>query len=29
LLNRGQNSLEEPTLLTDEVPSILRHDHPN
>jgi flagellar biogenesis protein FliO len=29
LLNRGQKSLEEPTLLTDEVPSILRHDHPN
>jgi len=29
LLNKGQNSLEEPTMLTDEVPSILRHDYPN
>jgi hypothetical protein len=28
-LNKGHSSLEEPTLLTDEVPAILRHEHPN
>ncbi|MEJ2116935.1 MAG: flagellar biosynthetic protein FliO [Alphaproteobacteria bacterium] len=29
MINRGQHGLEEPTLLTEEVPPILRHKHPN